>query len=67
MTKHYSGNGSREFWNRIQRLQDDQPESYGACYALGCALQDLEKRALDAIRFGEDLSRKKRRAKLREH
>ena len=53
---HYSGDGSRQFWLRVNALKGKDGKYL---YLLGCCLQDLESRALHAL---EDAERKKRNA-----
>lgn len=50
MTSHYSGNGSREFWNRVNRLASPDAD---VLYMLGVVLQDLESRVLNQLRNAE--------------
>ena len=58
--RHYSGPGSAWFWRRVERL--GYPTETTA-FALGCALQDLEDRAMLALEFAEEQAT--RRAKRR--
>lgn len=58
LPKHYSGPLSVTFWRRVNRL----PEPDGTTvYLLGCALQDLEGRALQLLRHSEQKAPKRAR------
>jgi hypothetical protein len=47
---HYSGDNSREFWQRIKSV----PRAYWCeCYQLGCALQNLEEQVLRRLNYAE--------------
>jgi hypothetical protein len=48
--RHYSGDGSHWFWDRVKQLPDT---SHREVYSLGCALQDLENRAMRALENAE--------------
>ena len=45
--RHYSGNDSKWFWDRVNRLPRNEGGS--ECYSLGCALQDLEGRVMNTL------------------
>ncbi len=52
----YSGEGSKEFWRRVNALDHDE-----GCYTLGCALQNLEEQMLTLLENCEKMARAKRR------
>lgn len=54
---HYSGVGSKGFWSRVKALRGSEGD---VCYALGCALQDLEHRTLARLASAEALQQKGR-------
>lgn len=49
---HYSGNGSKQFWLRVNSLKKDTDRE--VLYSLGCALQDLEDRVLNQLQNAEE-------------
>lgn len=61
----YSGDLSEEFWERINRIEDEKVGS--AIYMLGCCLQDLEGVTLKALESAEkgQLKKKKLKKKLK--
>lgn len=54
----YSGPTSKDFWDRINAIR---PNFGNALYQLGCALQDLEGRALTALQDAEREHQAKRK------
>ena len=58
---HYSGDNSKPFWRRVNRLPDMQQRE---AYALGVALQNLEECVLNALRNSElEVRRREGRAR----
>ena len=51
----YSGDQSRPFWNRIDRIRRTRGAAveWGLLYTLGCALQDMEIKTLRALNAAE--------------
>ena len=47
--KHYSGDNSKEFWERVSKLK----EFHGELYSLGCVLQSLEGYVLKLLEDAE--------------
>ena len=47
----YSGPASEKFWRRVNRIKDRRARSM--CYQLGCCIQDIEYRLLQAIELAE--------------
>lgn len=46
----YGGDLSKEFWKRVNKLPRSEA---GEVYSLGCALQDLESRVVNALNNAE--------------
>jgi len=49
--RHYSGDGSLWFWNRVKKLRFTP--MHGEIYSLGCVLQEVEGRTLWALEAAE--------------
>ena len=47
---HYSGDGSKQFWSRVNALSEKE---MAAVYALGCDLQVMEEKVLKALYAAE--------------
>ena len=60
-TPHYSGDASEDFWKRVNSVPASK---HGECYALGCALQNLESQVLRALDNAEVKRPKRKRAPL---
>ncbi len=54
---HYSGENSEPFWARVNAIP--RSEGYIALYLLGCALQDVEGRMIQALQDAEENRRRK--------
>jgi hypothetical protein len=55
----YSGALSKEFWKRVGAVpMSGQLTTHNEVYSLGCALQDLESRVLNALRCAEQERKK---------
>lgn len=52
LRKHYSGNLSREFWERVNRL--DQPHR-AEMYSCGVLLQNMEETVLRWLEYAEEI------------
>jgi len=50
---HYRGDLSKQFWRRVNQLDDKE----NVLYLMGCALQDIEGRMLQAIESRESCKR----------
>ena len=48
---HYSGDLSRDFWDRVKATQETSWAEWDALYDMGCDLQNLEEKVLS--RCGE--------------
>lgn len=44
-TPHYSGRASSAFWRKVNQRDDERH----VLYLMGCALQDIESRMLQAL------------------
>jgi hypothetical protein len=53
---HYSGEGSRQFWDRINAIKDENEML--RVYGIGCALQNFEELVLSDLRAVEAAERK---------
>lgn len=51
MKRHYTGNHSKRFWTRVNKLPRNQHGE--AAYMLGVVLQEVEERALKFLEFAE--------------
>jgi cystathionine beta-lyase/cystathionine gamma-synthase len=51
LKRHYSGNHSKRFWNRLNAI--DHVAYKDAAYLLGCTMQDLEARVLQFVENAE--------------
>jgi len=51
--KYYSGENSKEFWDRIDALKD----RHGELYTVGVILQELESRVLRLLESAEEIDK----------
>lgn len=56
---HYSGNGSKTFWSRVNRLKDEIDHT--TVYTLGVALQNHEEFVLRILENAEQKLGKRKR------
>lgn len=54
----YSGQASNKFWRRVNAIKDRRARAM--CYQLGCCIQDIEYRLLQAIEMAEKPARRAR-------
>lgn len=58
LPRHYSGKASKEFWDRVGRVEEFDDRL--VLYSFACALQDLENRMLDSLEaLEEEMPRRK--------
>ena len=54
---HYRGDLSKQFWRKVNQLDDKE----NVLYLMGCALQDIEGRMLQAIRSRIESKKRKKK------
>lgn len=53
LTRHYSGNHSKRFWDRVNAL--DHAAYQDGAYIMGCALQEFELRVIQFVENAEKI------------